>query len=109
MKIKKNKIPDAINQLKNSLVNNALKTSALLVHGDATRIVPVLTGRLKASLNYKVENNTATVGTNVEYAEKIEYGGSQKAPQGYLRPAFYKNEDKIKEIFNKALKGLEIL
>ena len=109
MKLKKNKIPDVINLLKGSLIKKALTTSALLVHGDATRIVPVLTGRLKASLNYKVQDNTATVGTNVVYGPKIEFGGSRKAPNGYLRPAFYKNEDKIKDIFSKSLQELEKL
>jgi hypothetical protein len=109
MKIKKNNIPKAIDLLKGSLLKKTLTKAALLVHGDSVRLVPVLTGRLRASLNYKVESNSATVGTNVVYAGKIEFGGSKKAPNGYLRPALYKNESKILGFFNDMGKELEAL
>ncbi len=106
VKTKKNKL----NQLSKSfetVFDKALTTSALLVQGDAVRLAPVDTGKLRSSINYVVEDNMAIIGTNVEYAKKMEYGGSKQAPNGYLRPAFYKNESKIESIFEKTLKGLE--
>ena len=107
MKIKKNKIPEAITLLRDQYIKKGLTMSAELVLSESTRIVPVLTGRLRSSLNYKVNENWATVGTNVVYAAKIEFGGSKKAPEGYLRPALYKNEDNIQNIFSTLCKGLE--
>ena len=105
MKIKKNRIPDAINMIKEGM-DTALLNAALIVEGGATKIVPVDTGRLKASITHRIEGRKVYVGTNVVYGAKIEYGGSKKAPKGYLRPSLYANEDKIREIFTGYLKGL---
>ena len=106
VKNKKNKF----NQLSKSfqtVIKKSVTTAALLVHGDATRLAPVDTGRLRSSLTYITQDNAAIVGTDVEYAKKMEYGGSKQAPNGYLRPALYNNIDKINAIFTKQLKGLE--
>lgn len=106
VKTKKNKL----NQLSKSfqtVIKISVTAAALLVHGDATRLAPVDTGRLRSSLTYITEDNAAIVGTDVEYAKKMEYGGSRQAPNGYLRPALYNNIDKINSIFSKQIKGLE--
>ncbi len=66
--------------------------------------VPVLSGNLKRSLHaepVEVTPDVLTVrmGTNLEYAEKIEFGGSRKAPQGYMRPALdEKGNEAVQEI-----------
>lgn len=105
----------------------ALEHIAIDVHREAVRSAPVDTGRLKGSLAYSVngdnsrgskpvetskanddkirsEKNMATVGTNVEYAIKMEYGGSKQAPEGYLRPASDKVRPKIPQIVQKYFK-----
>jgi len=50
-------------------------------------LVPVDTGRLKGSINYKVNRNEMTVriGTNVEYAPYIEFGTGEFAESGQGR------------------------
>ena len=75
-----------------------LTISAELVETSAKQKTPVDTGRLRASINYKVEKDVAIIGTNVEYAPYIEYGHSKKAPGGFLRPAFDENIRRIKQI-----------
>lgn len=105
MKLKKNRIPDAIKMIQEEK-EKALLKAALIVEGGATKIVPVDTGRLKASITHRIEGDKVYVGTNVVYGAKIEYGGSKKAPQGYLRPSLYANEKKIREILIEGLKGL---
>ena len=112
-------------------VNKALTESCLLVESDAKQLVPVDTGRLKSSIQSKVEGDTGTVGTNVEYAPYVEFGTglysslgngrtqvpwryqdakgqwhttSGNQPQPFLGPALDMNKDKIKKIFRKAIK-----
>lgn len=103
VKTKKNKFNQLNKKIQDDQLTKILTISGELVLSDATRLVPVDTGRLKSSLNYVVNDDSVTIGTNVEYAKKMEYGGSKQAPNGYLRPAFYKNEDKIKSMFEKFL------
>lgn len=43
------------------------------------------------------------VGTNVEYAEKIELGASDQAPNGFIRPAINNHGDAYKEIIQDFL------
>jgi bacteriophage HK97-gp10 putative tail-component len=50
--------------------------------------VPVLTGALKESIH--VANNSGTkceIKSDLDYAAIIEYGGVNRAPQPYMRPA----------------------
>ncbi len=86
----------------------ALTAAAILVHGNAVTLAPVDTGNLRSSLAFEVEEDTARVGTNVEYATKVEYGHRQR-PQPYLRPALDNNKAKISklmgDIIKKAVEG----
>ncbi len=83
-----------------------------VIINEAKTLVPVLTGTLKRSIHAKpVEAKTGSysllIGSNLEYAEKIEFGGSRKAPQGYMRPALDEKEDEaIQEIKNSLMKLL---
>lgn len=88
-----------------------VKRAGLLVQGDAQRLVPVDTGRLRTSITTTVEETptgaVAEVGTNVFYAPYVEYGTGKRgddavshrqdwigqAPQPFLRPAFAFNRD----------------
>lgn len=47
---------------------------------------------------------TMWLGTNVEYAEKIELGGSKQAPQGFIRPAIVDHAGAYKRIIESWLK-----
>lgn len=56
-----------------------MRISAEGLKGDAKAQAPVDTGRLRASISSEVNESTynAKVGTNVEYAEAVEFGTSK--------------------------------
>ncbi len=89
-------------------IEEALIKSALFVERDAKLNSPVDTGRLRASISH-VENDFGTnnpsveIGTNVEYAQAVEYGTSKKAAHPFLFPAFNSNKQKILKEIARAL------
>ncbi len=93
-------------------IEEALIKSALFVERDAKLNSPVDTGRLRASISH-VENDFGTnnpsieIGTNVEYAQAVEYGTSKKAAHPFLFPAFNSNKQRIlKELARSLRSGL---
>jgi len=86
----------------------ALDDTADAMSLDAQRIVPVDTGRLRASINVKRDFLIKAIGTNVEYAPHVEYGspegtGPSGGPKPYMRPAFEKNKKRVAEFFKANL------
>ena len=96
-----------------NITQQVLKKACLMVEGDAKKLVPVDTGRLRASITNEVEEEVGRVGTNVEYARRIELGfvgtdilgrNYNQKPQPYLRPALEKNRKKILGLFRDLIK-----
>ena len=56
------------------VLDMALDDTADAMSLEAQRLVPVDTGRLRASINVKREYLSKVIGTNVEYATDVEYG-----------------------------------
>ena len=87
----------------------ALTAASLVVQGDATSRTPVLTGNLKNSITYKVREEDAIVGTNVEYAPYVEFGTSKMAAQPFLEPSLHDNRKRIEkligDVIGKAIEG----
>ena len=86
----------------------AVRAGALLVQNDGKTKCPKVTGNLSRSIHMETteksnEKVTVQVGTDVEYAATIEFGGSRKAPEGYLRPAMDENKDKVPKEISAAL------
>jgi HK97 gp10 family phage protein len=81
----------------------ARKMSALIVEGSAIMRCPVDTGNLRGSLTYKVNEDGAEVGTNVDYAAHVEFGTVRQKAQPYLRPALDENETAIKRVYAKEI------
>ena len=109
------------------VMDQALDDTADAMSLDAQRMVPVDTGRLRASINVKREFLIKAIGTNVEYATDVEFGtgpheivaknkkvlankkkgiifgkkvkhpGSK--PRPYMRPAFENNRRRVAEFF----------
>ena len=83
-----------------------------VISNEAKTIVPVLTGTLKRSIHpesveVKPGSYSLLIGSNLEYAEHIEFGGSRKAPSGYMRPALdEKGNEAINEIKESLMKLL---
>ena len=95
----------------------------------AKKLCPVDTGRLRNSIVYVTagsggskgglgeparpedmsphstpDKGTVVIGTNVEYAEIIELGGSKQAPKGYLNPAMQRHIKEYRQILEEVLK-----
>ena len=89
-------------------VENITKKSSLKIESDAIWNAPIDTGRLEASINadgVKSQSGviTADIGTNVDYAEDVEFGTSRQVAQPYLIPAFNKEAPKYKKAVKDAL------
>ena len=52
----------------------ALLESAKAVQGSATKKIHSITGNLANSIDYEISDDSAIVGTNVEYGPYLEYG-----------------------------------
>lgn len=123
-------VDGVINALQNLVsggkLQNALAMAGEVVRADAVDNCPVDTGRLKDSITSAVEDDSAVIGTNVEYAPYVEFGtGAQgdksvahttkkhwtyysggrfyttsgHAPQPFLVPALKNNIPQIIEAF----------
>lgn len=92
-------------------VSDYVEKTAYKIEADAKKNAPVDTGRLRSSIDTDVERDSksikAEIGTDVEYAETIEYGSSKQKAQPYMNPSFNKNankfQDEIKKIIDKEM------
>lgn len=81
-------------------VSKLIKDTLYSIERDAKKSCPVDTGRLKGSITTNIISTySGEVGTNVEYAEYVEYGTRYQKAQPFFEPAVKKNE----EIFEKEL------
>lgn len=78
-------------QSENGPIAKDLARRGYKVSNQAKRLCPVDTGRLRSSITMVLESDSeglyAVVGTNVDYAEHVEFGTSTQRPQPFLRPA----------------------
>ncbi len=59
------------------------------------------TGALRASIDRKVTNDEAVVGTSIEYGPYVERGTRKTKSRPFLKPALLLNVNKIIGIFKK--------
>lgn len=81
---------------------------------DAKAVVPVDTGRLKKSINYKLSPDrlSVKVGTDVYYSMFVEFGTYKMPARPYLTPAIARHaprltkgvEDAVKYAFGSGVK-----
>ena len=99
-------------------ISGVLKKLAFSVEEFSKKATVVDTGRLRSSINTKLAKSSAVIGTNIEYAEFIEYGtptmearhmeGSSKIlGQGMFSHTEEKMGDKIKDFETKITKEVE--
>ena len=110
------------------LIEKALVAIGGLIEGDAALEAPFKTGRLKGSITYATKSEQSEtrspatnkdkigkpskkhevwIGTNVGYAEYMEYGTihiKDKSKIGYLRPAMDRNRKNAIKILRDALR-----
>lgn len=81
----------------------AMKEAMLMIEADAKLTSPVLTGTLRRSLTHEITQNgdelIGTVGTNLEYAGKVEY------QYGFLEGAVDRNLENIRQRIAEVLRN----
>ncbi len=86
----------------NAQLKANMNKAVMLVEGDAKRLAPVDTGRLRSSIAGIVETApesiTGIIGTDVEYAHYLEFGTSRMPGHAFLFPALESNKNKILDI-----------
>lgn len=65
----------------------AVDTAAHQTQRNAQRFAPVLTGALREGIVVEASGLSASVVSTIRYADYVEYGTSDTAPQPYMRPA----------------------
>lgn len=113
---------------------NAMNRATVIVQGTARQLVPVDTGRLRASIATEIRGTgggvVGVVGSNVKYARIVEEGRGPVVAKGralrfeiggqiifrksvgpakgkpYLRPALQRNRARIGREFDTALKRI---
>ena len=105
MKIKIDDHSQDILRMLGEKTEKALKAIGQECETYAKKDCPVDTGRLRGSITNKVVGNSVYVGTNVEYAEKQEFGDyhHRVGKKHYLRDAAATHADHYKEILKAAL------
>jgi len=76
-----------------------LESASVILQGAARRNTPVDTGRLRSSISRDVQKDEATVGTNVNYAQFVEYGTKRMKAQPFMRPAVDKNRKNLIKLY----------
>lgn len=85
-----------------------LEAVGLQAEGNAvteiTSLGAVDTGRLRASISHASDENSAYIGTNVEYAPYVELGTRKMAARPFLKNAVANYTDEYKQIVEDGLK-----
>lgn len=95
---------EVIDEMKKTM-ERALEKIGMVGEAYAKEECPVDTGTLRDSISHAVDDNTAIIGTNVEYAPYVELGTSKMDAQPYLRPAVENHIKEYKEIAKGELKS----
>lgn len=103
------KIRTAFRQVSEKVTRSAqreVKRSALNIEGGAKNRVPVDTGRLRNSIGHEtsLDELSATIGSNVEYAPFVEFGTRGRTAKPYLFPAFEEERPKFLARLRSAVK-----
>ena len=73
-------------------VSAALERVGSAAEGFAADLAPVDSGRLRNSITHKVDDNSVTVGSPLEYAAYVEFGTGKYASGGRNTPWVYKDD-----------------
>ena len=111
---------DEVKEAMHSQLQVALEIIGLKAEGYAKQYAPVGTpestgipgyigGTLRNSISHTADDDSAYIGTNVEYAPYQEFGTSKMSAanggKGYLKPAIMEHIDEYKADVENALKG----
>ena len=82
-----------------------LEAIGLTAEGDAKKVTPVDTGRLRNSIGHATEDEAAYIGTNVEYAPYVELGARDRSGVHMLQRAAAEHTDEYKRLMEDSMKN----
>jgi HK97 gp10 family phage protein len=83
----------------------ALTAVGAAAEGHAKDYCPVDTGRLRNSISNTHDDDSAYIGSNVEYAAYVELGTSRRKAKPYLKPAVTQHTAEYKSLVQEAFKS----
>ena len=74
------------------------------ISGHRAEYTSVDTGKFLGSVKGEHDSSSATIATNVEYAQFLEYGTKHITPRSHFRNSLYRNKDKVASFVRDKLK-----
>ncbi|MGN0683748.1 MAG: HK97-gp10 family putative phage morphogenesis protein [Oscillospiraceae bacterium] len=88
--------------------NNALEAIGITAEKYAKEKTPVDTGRLRNSIAHATDDDSAYIGSNVEYAPYVELGTAKQKANHMLQQAAQNHTSEYKKLAQEALKNIDI-
>ncbi len=88
-----------------SAVQNGLTAIGERAVFHARERVPVDTGALRDSIEFTVDDDGVSVGSDKEYAAAVETGTYKMAARPYLKPAMTEHNSEYEKIMENALEN----
>lgn len=85
-------------------IKNGLEAIGLTAEGHAKKETPVDTGRLRNSISHATDDESAYIGTNVEYAPYVELGARWRKGAHMLQRSATEHTDEYKRLMEDAMK-----
>lgn len=86
-------------------IHSGLEEVGAMLKGEIRSATPVITGKLRDSNDYQVDNKELTLYNTAEYAKFVELGTIFQVAQPFMRETIYKNVSKISEIIKSNLRA----
>lgn len=86
-------------------IERGLEAIGLTAEGHAKKNTPVDTGRLRNSIGHAVEDKSAYIGTNVEYAPYVELGARGRSGVHMLQRSATEHTAEYKKLMEESLKN----
>ena len=86
-------------------IERGLEAIGLTAEGHAKKNTPVDTGRLRNSISHAVEDKSAYIGTNVEYAPYVELGSRGRQGKHMLQRAATEHSAEYKKLMEESMKN----
>lgn len=86
-------------------IERGLEAIGLTAEGHAKKETPVDTGRLRNSISHAVEDKSAYIGTNTEYAIFVELGARGRQGKHMLQRSATEHTAEYKKLLEDSMKN----
>ena len=101
----KNNNTDKVVSAIDKAIERGLEAIGLTAEKYAKEETPVVTGRLRNSISHAVKDDSAYIGSNVEYAPFVELGARGRTGKHMLKRGATEQKDEYKKLMDDSLKN----